>query len=73
MTKMQQVKPDNHTAHPLDNGANRAIASVASAGAAVGATIGIAAELPGILIGAAIGGTVGAVGSLIVASTVPVA
>lgn len=67
MAKKVEVKPENHTDHPFDNGAIGAIASVASAGVAVGAAIGAAAGLPQLLIGAAIGGTVGAVGSLIVA------
>ncbi len=67
MAKIIEVKPENHTDHPFDNGAIGAIASVASAGVAVGAAIGAVAGLPEIIIGAAIGGTVGAVGSLIVA------
>ena len=67
MAKIVEVKPENHTDHPYDNGAIGAIASVASAGAAVGAAIGSAAAFPGMMVGAAIGGTVGAVGSLIVA------
>lgn len=67
MAKIKEIKPENHTDHPYDNGAIGAIASVASVGVAVGAAIGIAAEIPGLLIGAAIGGTVCALGGLIVA------
>ena len=67
MAKIKEVKPENHTDHPFDNGAIGAIASVASAGVAIGAALGVVAGIPEILIGAAIGGTVGAVGSLLVA------
>ena len=67
MAKIKEVKPDNHTDHPFANGEIGAIASVASAGAAMGAAIGSAAAIPGMIVGAAIGGTVGAVGSLLVA------
>ena len=67
MANIVEVKPENHTDHPYDNGAIGAIASVASAGFAVGAALGVAAELPGLLIGAAIGGTIAAVGGLMVA------
>jgi hypothetical protein len=70
MAKIKEVKPENHTDHPFDNGAIGAIASVASAGVAIGAALGLAAELPGIIVGAAIGGTVGAVGSLLVAEEI---
>ncbi|MFO0389397.1 MAG: hypothetical protein ACK502_06735 [Alphaproteobacteria bacterium] len=67
MAKSSEVKLENHTDHPFDNGAIGAIASVASAGVAVGAAIGSTAAIPGMIVGAAIGGTVGAVASLIVA------
>jgi outer membrane lipoprotein SlyB len=67
MVKIKEIKPENHTEQPYDNGAIGAIASMASAGVGVGAAIGIAAELPGLLIGAAIGGAVGAVSGLLVA------
>lgn len=67
MVKIKEVKPENHTDHPYDNGAIGAIGSVASAGVAVGAALGVVAGVPGLLVGATIGGTVGALGSLIVA------
>lgn len=67
MAKETEIKPENHTDHPFDNGAIGAIGSVASAGVAVGAALGAVVGLPEIIIGAAIGGTVAAVGSLIVA------
>lgn len=67
MEKIKEIKPENHTDHPFDNGAVGAIASVASIGVGVGAALGIAAELPGLLIGAAVGGAVATVGGLIVA------
>ncbi len=66
MAKIKEIKPENHTDHPYDNGAIGAIASAASAGVALGASLGIAAGLPGLIAGAAIGATVGAVGALAV-------
>ncbi len=67
---MAKAVPDNftnHTDHPYDNGAVGAIASVASAGAALGTAIGMAAGLHGLLVGAAIGGTIGVLAAAAVA------
>ncbi len=65
MAKVKRMQLENHTDHPYDNGAIGAIASVASAGAAIGTALGIAAGMSGLVVGAAIGGTVGALGAVV--------